>query len=132
MHPAVRILAKRTLGRFDETLKKLGIGVTSYRRLQLLEGSRRTGDVIQLLLKLPEPHAAHLLKCLSNSKSASGEDLFVLSELGFKTNGFFVEFGAANGIFLSNTWVLEKEFGWRGIIAEPARAWHKDLEKRSA
>jgi len=57
-----------------------------------------------------------------------GQDLFVLSELDFKTGGYFVDFGATNGVNQSNTCLLEKEFGWRGIVAEPARRWHKDLK----
>jgi FkbM family methyltransferase len=61
------------------------------------------------------------------------QDLFVLSELGFKKNGFFVEFGATNGIDISNTYLLEEDFGWTGILAEPARCWQRELsENRSA
>jgi FkbM family methyltransferase len=53
--------------------------------------------------------------------------LFVLNCLEFKRSGYFVEFGATNGIDLSNTWLLEKEFGWIGILAEPSKNWHQDL-----
>lgn len=53
----------------------------------------------------------------------------MLSELDFKANGFFVEFGATNRIDLSNTYLLEREFGWSGIVSEPARGWHKDLKR---
>ena len=52
------------------------------------------------------------------------QHLFDLSELEFKRNGFFVEFGAANGIDLSNTYLLETEFSWTGILAEPATYGH--------
>jgi FkbM family methyltransferase len=66
---------------------------------------------------------------LNKSKSQVRQDLFVLSELNFKQNGYFVEFGATNGIDLSNTYLLETEYGWSGILAEPATIWHQDLEK---
>jgi FkbM family methyltransferase len=70
---------------------------------------------------------------LLSAKSQLKQEIFVLSELDFKKNGFFVEFGATNGIDISNTWLLEKSFGWTGILAEPSRYWHNDLKhNRSA
>ena len=63
------------------------------------------------------------------SKAQLKQDVFALIENDFKRDGFFVEFGAANGVHLSNTYLLEKEFGWRGILAEPARMWHADLQR---
>ena len=63
------------------------------------------------------------------SKSQIRQDLFVLNQLNFKKNGFFVEFGAANGIEKSNTHILEKEFGWDGLLAEPAKIYYEDLIK---
>lgn len=61
------------------------------------------------------------------------QDLFVLEQLHFKKNGYFIEFGAADGIRHSNTYLLEKEFDWKGILAEPASIWHKSLHaNRSA
>lgn len=41
--------------------------------------------------------------------------------------GVFVEFGACDGLESSNTQVLEKYLGWSGLLAEPARIWHKAL-----
>lgn len=66
---------------------------------------------------------------LRKSKSQIRQDLFVLAELDYKQNGFFVEFGATNGVDFSNTYLLEREYGWKGILAEPAKCWHADLKK---
>jgi FkbM family methyltransferase len=46
-----------------------------------------------------------------------------------KPNGYFVEFGATDGIGLSNTYLLESRLQWKGILAEPARCWHDNLKK---
>ena len=63
------------------------------------------------------------------SKSQIFQDLFVLYCLKRKMNGFFVEFGATNGISLSNTFLLEKQYHWNGILAEPAIIWKDKLLK---
>jgi FkbM family methyltransferase len=48
------------------------------------------------------------------------------------TTPFYVEFGATDGVTLSNSYLLEKE-GWDGLLAEPDRNWHKKLsQNRSA
>jgi FkbM family methyltransferase len=57
------------------------------------------------------------------------QDLWVCFELGEARNGFFVEFGATNGLTNSNTALLESQYGWRGILAEPNPAWQVDLSK---
>jgi len=65
----------------------------------------------------------------SSSKAQLKQDIFVLSELDCKKGGYFVEFGATNGVDLSNTYLLETKFGWTGILAEPAKVWAEDLAK---
>jgi len=53
--------------------------------------------------------------------------LWILYLLGKKKNGFFVEFGACDGVLFSNTLLLEKSFGWKGILAEPNRGYQKQI-----
>jgi FkbM family methyltransferase len=62
-----------------------------------------------------------------HSKAQNFQDIWALNESGFKRDGFFVEFGATDGITGNNTWLLEKEYGWTGILAEPNPYWHNDL-----
>ena len=61
--------------------------------------------------------------------SQIGQDKWVLENLNFKKFGFFVEAGACDGIFLSNTYLLEKQYHWNGICAEPNPFYFKDLLK---
>jgi FkbM family methyltransferase len=61
------------------------------------------------------------------SRSQILQDLWVSYELGEKRGGYFVEFGATNGVVNSNTWLLEKKYGWKGILAEPNPVWHSML-----
>lgn len=56
---------------------------------------------------------------VARSSSQFSQDLWALWESGGKRNGYFVEFGATNGKDMSNTYFLEKEMGWTGIVAEP-------------
>ncbi len=72
---------------------------------------------------------------LTHLMQSSGQflqDLWVAYELGALQGGYFVEFGAADGQKFSNTWFLERELGWRGIVAEPARVWHPTLRGNRA
>jgi FkbM family methyltransferase len=53
-------------------------------------------------------------------KSQSGQDKWIIEEIfpNLK-NGYFVDLAAADGIFLSNTYILEKYYDWNGICIEP-------------
>jgi FkbM family methyltransferase len=82
---------------------------------------------IDLLWALPKSDLPFLLSNMTRSKAQGRQDLFVLQQLNRKSNGYFVEFGATNGIDISNTYLLETGFGWTGILAEPARCWHTSL-----
>jgi FkbM family methyltransferase len=61
------------------------------------------------------------------SSSQRFQDLFVDWMLQ-KKNGIFIEFGACDGINISNTYYLEKYMGWSGILLEPAKTWHNNIK----
>lgn len=94
----------------------------------------KVGDRIETLTKFISGCSADARKVLlENAKFSRAQlmqDLFVISEVGERRgHGFFVEFGATDGVNLSNTWLLEKQLGWQGVVAEPGRIWHLALRQ---
>lgn len=108
-------------------LRLFNIGVARYDQVEELLKNPRAQKDLRLLCEFPEGQTARLIRLLKSSKSQLRQDLVVLSYLQFKRDGFFVEFGAADGLKLSNTYLLESQFSWTGILAEPARTWHRSL-----
>ena len=114
-------------------LRHLDIEVTRATSLAALHDqiakTRSSAYDIEFLTNIQIKNADSILKYFSQSKSQLRQDLFVLSQLNFKKGGYFVEFGATDGVNLSNSYLMEKEFGWNGILAEPAKCWHVELKK---
>jgi FkbM family methyltransferase len=114
-------------GEPKEVLKKEG-QLMSQLVLQLLNW-QRSGELFNPGLY---EFYAFCQQHLSRSHAQILQDLWVLYMLKEKRDGFFVEFGACDGVELSNTLLLERDYGWNGILAEPNPFWHKALaENRS-
>jgi FkbM family methyltransferase len=78
-----------------------------------------------------DEYVAFMAFCLANVSRSHAQflqDMWVAYELGAKRDGFFVEFGAADGVHASNSLYLERDLGWSGIVAEPARIWQPRLQ----
>jgi FkbM family methyltransferase len=74
------------------------------------------------------PSDSNKLYSLSKySNSELFQDLFVADKSNYKQKGFFVEFGAMNGFENSNTFMLEQQLNWSGILVEPSIKFQKEL-----
>lgn len=107
------ILSKTTLIRRD--------------RLRQLKDREAAWYDLEFIKAMEPEKRSRCIDLLEVSCSQVRQDLFALAQLDFKDGGFFVEFGATNGRELSNSYLLESQFNWRGILAEPAQGWHQQL-----
>ena len=57
------------------------------------------------------------------------QDVFALFIIEDKFEKTFLEFGATDGLKLSNSYLLENFFDWRGVLSEPSPQWHDALRK---
>ena len=110
-------------------LAKFNLRIMTLDAFNQMQKNLRYKGIFDLISVVNEEMLSKLVKDIDSSKSQIAQDLFVLSELNFKRGGFFVEFGATNGIDLSNTFLLENKYDWTGILSEPAKEWHNDLSK---
>ena len=62
-------------------------------------------------------------------KSQLYQDIFALLMVGNNYDKTFLEFGATDGLELSNTYLLENNCGWTGVLCEPSPQWHDILKK---
>lgn len=64
-------------------------------------------------------------------RGQKGQDKWVIfTALPFKRRGYFLDLAAADGVTHSNTYALEKLFGWQGICVEPNPEFLPTLTKR--
>lgn len=52
-------------------------------------------------------------------RAQHGEDRLLAERFGHKRDGHYVEVGALDGEYLSNTYYFEKALGWTGVLVEP-------------
>ncbi len=90
----------------------------------------KVGDWPSALISLICPHYQFwsLYNCESildmepinsaNFKAQFGEDKLLLKHFAGKKYGFYVEVGALDGVYVSNTFLFE-QIGWHGVLVEP-------------
>ena len=108
------------MGEAADTPKRIGLDESLNMLAQLRD-----------VLDRPQNEHQHFARfCLDNigrCRSQNFQDLWAIYTLQVKSSGYFVEFGALDGVAYSNSLVFERNLGWTGIVAEPNRLWHEAI-----
>ena len=116
--------------KLKDLLSLFDLSIIKTTNLESIQKNIKNTKFINLLTTLldAELNIKPVLKNRNFSHSQSFQDLFILSI--FKNQpGFFIEAGACDGKYLSNTYMLEKKFNWKGLLVEPNRFYWKNLTK---
>lgn len=105
-------------------------------KLDLLKIARRFPLLIQLSRqfrrsrrRLVEFFGSRYYSKTADPETADSEIDTKLEEYLPFRNGFFIEVGAHNGFYESNTYHLEKFKGWKGVLVEPVPELFKECIK---
>ena len=66
---------------------------------------------------------------IKNIQSQLYQDIFASFIIGDKYARTFLEFGATDGFELSNSYLLENLYDWKGVLSEPSPQWHNSLKE---
>jgi len=130
------LLNPRTWARKSKLAKFVGRTVPTFYRLQKagldpanFKNLRKISKILKLFPGKISEEA--LFNYLLYSKSEIDQELIAFLLVG--PNGYFVEFGACDGMLGSNSYFLEKTQGWKGVLSEPIPYWYNQIrESRSA
>jgi len=87
--------------------------ITDFGIKQTLESRIEFDPIYHSSLRLKYPF--NNCNILKQNYSQSWQDIFVLTVMNGKQQGTFVELGASEPQYMSNTYLLETEFGWSGV-----------------
>lgn len=123
----MKIIIKNFKFLINKILEKFNLRLIKFSNYSTLLKYKLKSFDMEFIKHMRLENIYNIFKYIDLSQSQHRQDLFVLNELNFKKSGFFIEFGAGDGKYLSNTYLLEKEFNWSGILVEPARIFHEKL-----
>jgi FkbM family methyltransferase len=118
--------ARRLLAKGDIAFTKRS---TFDRLVQREQDFLRYNSFLSFASNLRSEYVKRALELLPSSKGEIFQDIFAALCAHRRDPGYFVEFGATDGLHGSNTWLLEKELGWNGVVAEPGRGWQSSLAR---
>ena len=104
------------------------INYNKLNHFEILEKAFEKNMLVDLDKKLLRNFIDHF-KNINEIKSQLYQDVFASFVIGNNHDKTFLEFGATNGIDLSNTYILEMNMNWAGYLSEPSPQWHEELKK---
>ena len=89
------------------------------------------GDILKFCPSWKElnKYTTHLPYNLEYYAQIGQDKYYVENIIKYKRNGFFIDIGSHNGIYMSNTYTLEKFFNWNGICIEAQSNLYEQLVK---
>lgn len=66
------------------------------------------------------------LEAIEHNHSQVFQDLFALTMLNGKRDGWYLEIGSGDPVHISNTYLMETQFGWKGLSVDK---WDREVEK---
>ncbi|XP_066939344.1 protein Star-like [Macrobrachium rosenbergii] len=92
---------------------------------------RLIGYIRRELLQPPSPHPYNIYHPEMVHYSQYNQSEFANKTLNGMEDGFYIEVGASEGEFLSNTLFFERRLGWRGLLIEPLPEIYKLLQRKN-
>lgn len=84
---------------------------------------------LELIASLKPGGEALVTRVFSDSKSQLLQDVFAVVAHAERRDGYFVEVGVGSGVSISNTYLLETNYGWSGVLVEPNRSYREPIMK---
>lgn len=102
--------------------------------VQTVEGNATDEHVIEILRKyhlIPPPVRKYSISHTFYYDPSQGQAKVLREIFNDKQDGVFVECGAVDGVFLSNTLYLERALKWRGLLIEADKTNFKRLQSKN-
>ena len=93
------------------------------------EGSSGSNIECDNIVALMNAATYNATRSTATSYAQFGQDRLLYDFFEGKTNGTFVDIGAGEAIHYSNTYGLESQFGWTGVLVELDPIRRKDLQE---
>jgi hypothetical protein len=77
-----------------------------------------------------QKHMEPILSDNADAGSQVGQDTTIVDIFKFNESGYFLDLGSADGVHLSNTLVLEREYGWSGLCVDANGIYMKSYYNR--